>query len=622
MMRALSFLTVFGRAAEPNQRTLSWFPLVGVAVGAVVGAAWWLAGRVWPAAVAAVVAVAVDAAVTGCLHLDGLADAADGLLPAVSRERRLEIMADPRVGAFGAVALVLVLSLRAAALAVTVARPLVVVGLWCGSRTMMAVVARSLPSAHADGGTASDFVGDRRSTVERYGVAGYGMGLAFAFAAVGAGGRGLVVMSGGGAGDGRPSSGRGPAGSAASPATCWVRRGGGGDRRAAGPGGAMRRASSSASRGRWAPPAGLVLDRLLPEPPGAVHPVVLFGRRHGPGWSVASTATPGRGSCTSWPASPWGSGPGSLCGPPPWRHRRPWPAVPWSRRRRTSSARSSVRMWGGRGICCRRSSGGTRAGSAGTRWPGPWWNRWPRTPWTPSWPPPSGGRGRGSRGARVSRGQHPGRNGRATARRAMRNYGWASARLDDAPAGSRPGCTAALVALVRPRRASAVWAAVREQAPAHPSPNAGVAEAAFAAALGVRLGGTNRYGERVEERVDAGNGAARRGGGHRCRHPALERRTAALAVVLMLIGSARWWVARWACPPPGPTAVTARPLRPRSGLDPRSVLDLSMSLNPVAPDPVPVVARHLACRARLPGRRSGDGGAGRGHGRGAAIVSS
>jgi adenosylcobinamide-GDP ribazoletransferase len=194
MRRALSFLTVLGRAAEPNQRTLSWFPLVGVAVGAVVGAAWWVAGRVWPAAVAAVVAVAVDAAVTGCLHLDGLADAADGLLPAVDRERRLEIMADPRVGAFGAVALVLVLSLRTAALAVTVARPLVVVGLWCGSRTMMAVVARSLPSARADGGTASAFVGNRRSAVERFGVAAYGMGLAFAFAAVGAGGRGVVVM--------------------------------------------------------------------------------------------------------------------------------------------------------------------------------------------------------------------------------------------------------------------------------------------------------------------------------------------------------------------------------------------------------------------------------------------
>ena len=194
MRRALSFLTVLGRAAEPNERTLSWFPLVGIAAGAVVGAAWWVAGRIWPAAVAAVVAVAVDAVLTGCLHLDGLADAADGLLPAVGRARRLEIMADPRVGAFGAVALVLVLSLRTTALAVTFARPLVIVGLWCGSRTMMGVVARTLPYAHAGGGTASAFVGGAHSAAARYGVAAYGMGLAFAFAALGAGGRGLVVM--------------------------------------------------------------------------------------------------------------------------------------------------------------------------------------------------------------------------------------------------------------------------------------------------------------------------------------------------------------------------------------------------------------------------------------------
>lgn len=198
MRRALSFLTVLGRAAEPNERTLSWFPLVGIAVGAVVGTAWWVAGRVWPAALAAVIAVAVDAAVTGCLHLDGLADAADGLLPAVGRARRLEIMADPRIGAFGAVVLVLVLSLRVTALAVTVARPLVVVGLWCGSRTMMGVVARSLPYAHADGGTATAFVGTPaglgHSAASRYGVAAYGMGAACALAAVGAGGRGLLVV--------------------------------------------------------------------------------------------------------------------------------------------------------------------------------------------------------------------------------------------------------------------------------------------------------------------------------------------------------------------------------------------------------------------------------------------
>ena len=128
------------------------------------------------------IAVAVDAAVTGCLHLDGLADAADGLLPAVGRTRRLEIMADPRVGAFGAVALVLVLSLRVTALAATVARPLVVVGLWCGSRTIMGVVARSRAVRARRRGHGHGVRGRRRpgmhSAASRYGVAAYGMGAA------------------------------------------------------------------------------------------------------------------------------------------------------------------------------------------------------------------------------------------------------------------------------------------------------------------------------------------------------------------------------------------------------------------------------------------------------------
>ncbi len=85
-------------------------------------------------------------------------------------------------------------------------------------------------------------------------------------------------------------------------------------------------------------------------------------------------------------------------------------------------------------------------------------------------------------------------------------YGWAGARLDDAAAWVPARVTAATVAAVRPGSAPAVWEAVRQDAPRHPSPNAGVAEAAFAAALGLRLGGPNRYGDRVEARPTLGRG--------------------------------------------------------------------------------------------------------------------
>jgi adenosylcobinamide-phosphate synthase len=85
-------------------------------------------------------------------------------------------------------------------------------------------------------------------------------------------------------------------------------------------------------------------------------------------------------------------------------------------------------------------------------------------------------------------------------------YGWAPARLDDAMAWVPARATAGLVAVVRPSAAAEVWRTVRRDAPAHPSPNSGVAEAAFAAALGVRLGGTDRYGDRVEDRPRLGDG--------------------------------------------------------------------------------------------------------------------
>ena len=85
-------------------------------------------------------------------------------------------------------------------------------------------------------------------------------------------------------------------------------------------------------------------------------------------------------------------------------------------------------------------------------------------------------------------------------------FGWASARLDDVAAWVPARITAVLVAVARPARASDVWRIVRHDAPSHPSPNAGVAEAAFAAALSLRLGGTNDYAGRVEHRADLGDG--------------------------------------------------------------------------------------------------------------------
>ncbi len=85
-------------------------------------------------------------------------------------------------------------------------------------------------------------------------------------------------------------------------------------------------------------------------------------------------------------------------------------------------------------------------------------------------------------------------------------FGWASARTDDLAGWVPARVTVALVVAVRPRSAEAVWRAVQHDAPSHPSPNSGVAEAAFAAALGLRLGGPSSYEGRVELRPSLGAG--------------------------------------------------------------------------------------------------------------------
>jgi adenosylcobinamide-phosphate synthase len=87
-----------------------------------------------------------------------------------------------------------------------------------------------------------------------------------------------------------------------------------------------------------------------------------------------------------------------------------------------------------------------------------------------------------------------------------RRFGTASARLDDAMAWLPARLTALLVVAARPASARAVLRAVRNDARAHPSPNAGVAEAAFAAALGLRLGGPTPYAGGVEDRPSLGPG--------------------------------------------------------------------------------------------------------------------
>ena len=131
------------------------FPVAGLVAGGAAAAAFVLADLAGlGSTISALLAIAAGALATGGLHEDGLADTADGMAGARSRERRLEIMRDSRIGAHGALALVLALGLRAGAIAaagVALDTACALVAAAIASRTAIAPVMYLLPPARAEG---------------------------------------------------------------------------------------------------------------------------------------------------------------------------------------------------------------------------------------------------------------------------------------------------------------------------------------------------------------------------------------------------------------------------------------------------------------------------------------
>lgn len=98
-------------------RSAKYFPLVGVLVGLITGGVLLAAAELWPQPIPALLAVGAGVLLTGAFHEDGLADTADGLGGGLTRDRRLEIMKDSRIGTYGVAALGLALALKVTCLA-------------------------------------------------------------------------------------------------------------------------------------------------------------------------------------------------------------------------------------------------------------------------------------------------------------------------------------------------------------------------------------------------------------------------------------------------------------------------------------------------------------------------
>ncbi len=123
LLTAFALLTIVPVRGSDSKRelgkSLAWFPVVGMALGLVLALAFSILRVVFANLVAASIVVALWAILTGALHLDGFSDACDGLFAATTRERRLEILHDVHLGAFGAVGLILLLILQVVAVANT-----------------------------------------------------------------------------------------------------------------------------------------------------------------------------------------------------------------------------------------------------------------------------------------------------------------------------------------------------------------------------------------------------------------------------------------------------------------------------------------------------------------------
>jgi len=144
-----------GSGSSDLARSVWAFPVVGLVVGLIGGLAYWLLyGFGVPAWLAASWAFAAILVVTSAFHEDGLADTVDGFGGGKTRERKLEIMRDSRIGSYGAVALALSLLIRIGALA-SLERPhavlIVLIAAAMAGRAGMIVPLLLLPPARTDG---------------------------------------------------------------------------------------------------------------------------------------------------------------------------------------------------------------------------------------------------------------------------------------------------------------------------------------------------------------------------------------------------------------------------------------------------------------------------------------
>jgi adenosylcobinamide-GDP ribazoletransferase len=192
-IRTLTLLPIPGRDSASLASALPFFPAIGVLIGVLVVLTLYVTSLTGWIAGAGVIAMIVAVWITRGLHVDGLADVMDALGASRTRERRLEIMKDPHMGAFGVMGIVADLLLKTVALSHLAALSQWSLALvpFIVSRTAQVFLATSLPYARQEGGKAAAFVQEARSYHLLLALLA---AVAFCFAASGFGGLLLLLQ--------------------------------------------------------------------------------------------------------------------------------------------------------------------------------------------------------------------------------------------------------------------------------------------------------------------------------------------------------------------------------------------------------------------------------------------
>jgi adenosylcobinamide-GDP ribazoletransferase len=165
LLAAIQFLTVipfpkgFAGGEKELERCVPFFPVVGLLIGIIIAAFDRVVSSIFPPLPTSVMTVIAMTAISGGLHMDGLADTADGFFSARPRERVLEIMRDSRIGVMGVLGVVFVIVLKVSVL-ISIFPPYrsgIIVLMPLAGRCSFVVIMTGLPYVRREGGLATAF---------------------------------------------------------------------------------------------------------------------------------------------------------------------------------------------------------------------------------------------------------------------------------------------------------------------------------------------------------------------------------------------------------------------------------------------------------------------------------